>query len=903
MQKTGGLRQQKGAPLSYEQERLWLLHQHAPEVPVCNVSTALSLCGALDVEALRASLAAFIDRHDIWRTVFPTVDGRPTQVVRARGRWSCSILDLCELAEAERQGEALRRAEEDARHPFDLTRGPLVRALLVRLGDREHRLFLTLHRIIFDRASLTQVFLPELRELYEAKVQGRLAELDEPLQYADYTTWQLGEQRENALAADREFWREHLAEAPTVLELPRDPGGSRHRNYQGASRAFALSEQLITGLRELGRQEQATLRMTLTAAFASLLYRYTGQDDLLVGLAVSGHEKGRWQRTVGCFVNPVVLRMDMAEQPSVLELLKRTRAAYEATRHHADLPFDAVVHEVQPELSPNHHPLVQVLLAFEPQPPVSPEGWEWEPSGVVEPATEFDLCLELEEQRGGLTGRFVYDSDLFEPETIGRMIEHWRLLLESMVAEPRCPVGQLRLLSPNERRLLLGEWSGDETVVQGPDIATLIAEQAMARPDAVAVVCDGAQLTYRQLNGQANQLARYLRNEGVKPEVPVGVCLERSPDQLIALLGILKAGGAYVPLDPEAPVERIQYLLQDMQMPLVLTHDRLRDKVSGAGPVVVSLDHTWDVIGQQFDEEPDESPGEEQLAYVIYTSGSTGRPKGVMVERGSISAHSRAMIATYGLGPQDRVLQFSHYTADASLEQILPTLAAGGRLIMRGTEIWTPSQLLEELKEHHVTVMNLSPAYWQQVAREWTRTPLDLAGTELRLVIVGGERLGAPAVQLWRELGLPGARLLNAYGPTESTITATLGEAGEEQEQITIGRPLPGRSVYILDHGGRPVPVGVVGELHIGGALLARGYLNRPELTRASFGAGPLRTTFRRTPVPHRGSGALPGRRSHRIHRQKGRPGEDPGLPDRAGRGGVGTGRALGGRRGGGRCA
>ncbi len=320
----------------------------------------------------------------------------------------------------------------------------------------------------------------------------------------------------------------------------------------------------------------------------------------------------------------------------------------------------------------------------------------------------------------------------------------------------------------------------------------------------------------------------------------MGVCLDRSPDQLVALLGILKAAGAYVPIDPEAPVDRIQYLLQDTKMPLVLTHERLRDKVSGAGPEALSLDRNWDVIEQQFDEEPDEPAGEETLAYVVYTSGSTGQPKGVMVERGAISAHSRAMIATYGLGPEDRVLQFSQYTADASLEQILPTLAAGGRLIMRGTEIWTPSQLLEELKEQHITVMNLWPAYWQQAAQEWTRTPQAMAGTELRLVIVGGERLGARAVQLWRELGLPGARLLNAYGPTESTITATLGEAGEEDEKITIGRPLPGRSVYILDPGGRPVPVGVVGELHIGGALLARGYLNRPELTTGCFVPDPL---------------------------------------------------------------
>ena len=374
----------------------------------------------------------------------------------------------------------------------------------------------------------------------------------------------------------------------------------------------------------------------------------------------------------------------------------------------------------------------------------------------------------------------------------------------------------------------------------GPDVVTCIAEQAATRPDAVAVECEGTQLTYGELNRRANQLARYLRNEGIKPEVPVGVCLDRSPVQLIALLGILKAGGVYVPLDPDAPVERIEYVLLDTGMPLVLTCDRLRRKLSEAGADTVDLDRTWDVIGQQFDEEPDDAPGPEQLAYVVYTSGSTGQPKGVMIERGAISSHTRAMIATYGLGHDDRVLQFSQYTADASLEQILATLAVGGRLVMRGTEIWTPAELLEAVKVQHITVMNLWPAYWQQAAREWVRGPEELADSDLRLVIVGGERLGPRSLQLWRELGLPRTRLLNAYGPTESTITATLADAGADEEHITIGRPLPGRSVYILDQGGRPVPTSVVGELHVGGGLLARGYLNRPELTEERFVVDPF---------------------------------------------------------------
>jgi amino acid adenylation domain-containing protein len=504
------------------------------------------------------------------------------------------------------------------------------------------------------------------------------------------------------------------------------------------------------------------------------------------------------------------------------------------------VPFDAIVKAVQPERSPSCQPLVQVLLTFEPQPPALPAGWEVTQTDVGTQTSKFDLCLELDERAEGLTGRFIYNSDLFEQETIRRMIGHLRMVLAGMVVEPGQPAGELELLAEQETGQLLGDWSaGAEAGAEG-SIEELIAGQAKARPDAVAVVCEGEQLSYRQLNGRANQLARYLRARGAGAEAAVGVCLERSLDQVIALVAILKAGGVYVPLDPEAPAERIRYVLQDTQMPLVLTRRRLHGKVSGTGAQVVSLDRDWGLIGQQNDEELTQQPGLGQLAYVIYTSGSTGQPKGVMVERAVLAAHCRAMISEYGLGPQEQVLQFSQYSFDASLEQILPTLAAGGRLIMRGTEIWSPRQLLQEVKRQQVTVMNLPPAYWQQALREWARAPQELAGTQLRLVIVGGDRLGAHGAQQWRELGLRGVRLLNAYGPTETTITATLGEVGPDQERITIGRPLPGRRVYILDRSGRPVPTGVVGELHIGGGLLARGYLNQPELTRQRFVRDPF---------------------------------------------------------------
>ena len=628
-------------------------------------------------------------------------------------------------------------------------------------------------------------------------------------------------QHGEADSSDLEFWREYLTGVPADLELPRDHRRPVRRNYRGASEPLAVSDALTIGLGELSHQAQVSLHTTLAASIAALLFRYTGAEDLLVGMADPGQEG-------------VVLRADLAGQPSVLDLLKRTQEAGDVTRGHGGASCAAVLTELHHEADGEHHPLVQVRLLLGPAPPRPVRG-ESAPLGIPAPSVPCDLSVELDEGPSGLTGRFVYDRDLFEPATVRRMIGHWRMVLEGMVALPWCPVGELQLLGPEERRQLLSDWSTGPGLGSGPDIVTLIAEQARSRPDAVAATCEDQQLTYGQVNGRANQLARYLQELGVGPDVPVGLCLERSADHVIALLGVLKAGGAYVPLDPEAPAERIRYVLRDSRMPFLLTHERLQDKVGGTGASVVVLDHAWPDVAEHGIEELRTEPGGDQLAYVIYTSGSTGNPKGVMVERGALSAHCRAMGREYGLGPEDRVLQFGQYSADASLEQILPTLAAGGRLVMRGAELWPPLQLLHELTTRRVTVANLSPAHWYQAAQEWLRTGQGLEGLELRLVILGGERLGVQTVRQWRDLGLPGARLLNAYGPTEATITATLGEAGQERDVISIGRPLPGRCVYILDQAGEPVPAGVAGELHIGGPLLARGYLNRPELTAERF--------------------------------------------------------------------
>jgi amino acid adenylation domain-containing protein len=827
----------KVAPLSYEQWQLWLLRELVADSVFENDCQIIIMRGSLDAKRLHESLRAFIRRHEIWRTVFPVRDGQPVQVVTDDDQCGWSTVDLTELADKDAEKRTLELAREDVARPVDIARGPLVRATLVRLGSEEHRLILTLHRLVFDDVSLASVFLPELRESYDASAECRAPRLrDVPVQYPDYAAGQ----HHGDSAAHLAFWTQHLRDAPTVLELPVDHQRPPTPGYLGAATEFALGQGLGAELRELSRCEQVPLSVTLTSGFATLLHRYTGQDDLLVGITASPRERPELRHAMGRFDNAVVLRADLAGDPSAAEVLQRTRAACTALREHDRVPFEEVVRAVRPERRPGQHPLVQVLFACQQDGEVRPAGgWEIAPTALCPPIANFDLCVQVDEQAEDLTGRVIYRTDLFEPGTIIRLIEHWRMILAGMAAEPARPVGELRLVTDAETRQLLRDWNASAA---GPaeSVEQMIRAAADTGPAAVAVVCAGAHVTYRELDGKANQLARHLTSLGAGPEIPVGVCIERSVEQVVALLAILRAGAAYVPMDPDTPADRIRYMMQDSGMPLVVSRSGLQHKLAGAAAAAVMLDRDRALIDRHSAGEVPELATADQLAYVIYTSGSTGRPKGVMVERGALAAHCRAMIGQYGLGPDDRVLQFSQFSFDASLEQILPALAAGSRLVMRGSDLWSPRELLEEMAAQQVTVMNLPPAYWHQAVRQWRQEPDGLPQLRLRLVIVGGDRLEPSWVREWNELGLAGVRLLNAYGPTETTITATIGDAGAEQDLVTIGTPTGGRRICVLDRRGQLVPLRVVGELHIGGPLLARGYLNRPQLTAERFVPDPF---------------------------------------------------------------
>lgn len=606
--------------------------------------------------------------------------------------------------------------------------------------------------------------------------------------------------------------------ARAVAHLPPDHSRQWRGRSTTASHPFRLQNRLSARLEELAAREEVTLTTVLAASLAVLLARYTDEERFEVG----------W--------NGTDTLADLSRRPNMVELLGSVKA--ERAEPTSDT---SSVQGATGCLTDDRGNSPQVVIGFAPGAAAwarAQRSWEvfGRPIGV-------ELCFEFEhpESRpeGGtvgprLSGRLFYDDERFDAGAIERLTEHWQVLLDAMVEDPWCPVGDLPILTASRARQLLGEWGNAPEPPSGPDIVDLVAEQAANRSDAVAAQCGPEKLTYSELADRANRLARLLQDRGVGPDVIVGVCLERSVDHVVALLAILKAGGAFLLLDPEAPGERTRYILQDSRSPLVLTHQSLHSKVAETETAVLCMDHVEENMGQRSAQLFDHPPRPGQPAYVSYTSGSTGRPKGVVVERGPLSAHCRVMAAMYELGPDDRVLQFSQFSADASLEQIFSTLTVGARLVMRGTDIWTPEQLREELVLRRVTVMNLWPTYFQQVVRAWSRTPNALTSLRLRLVILGGERLGAHLLAQWRQLGVD-TRVLNAYGPTEGIITATLSEAGEERDVVTIGRPLPGRKVYLLDPSGQPVPLGGAGELYLGGSLLARGYLNRPELTEERF--------------------------------------------------------------------
>ncbi|MEH2261609.1 amino acid adenylation domain-containing protein [Nostoc sp.] len=836
-------------PVSYAQQRLWFLDQFEPNNASYNIPVALRLVGTLNVAALEQSLQEIIHRHEALRTNFVTVNGQPTQIIQTHTNWTVSVVECQHLPTTEQESALQQLAQQQAIQPFDLASVALFRATLVLLSETEHALLVCMHHIVSDAWSMG-VFIQELTTLYNAYSQGQPSSLTPlPIQYADFAIWQRDWLQGDVLQSQLNYWQQQLKDAPTLLSLPTDRPRPTVQTFAGAYQEFALSVELTDRLTKLSQEQGVTLFMTLLAAYDTLLCRYTGQSDILVGTPIANRDRLEVEGLIGFFVNTLVMRTNLAGNPSFSELLTRVRDMAMDAYAHQDLPFEMLVEALQLERDISHTPLFQVMFVLQ-NTPMS----ELELTGLTvtslmtEGATaKFDLSLSMQNTATGLVGVWEYNTDLFDERTIERMAGHFVTLLEGIVTNPQQQIYQLPLLTEVEQRQLLIDWNNTSVDYSSDKcIHQLFEEQVRRTPDAVAVVFEDRQLTYHQLNCRANQLAHYLRSLGVEADVLVGLCVERSLEMIVGLLGILKAGGAYVPLDPEYPQERLNFMLQDAQVGVLLTQQQLLEKLPRHQAQVVCLDTDWQTISQSSQENAIALVQATNLAYVIYTSGSTGRPKGVTIAHGAIANHCCIIEQVYGLEKSDRILQFASINFDASLEQIFPTLIVGATLVLRGSDVWTPTNFQKIISDFGLTVVNLPTAYWQQLAQEWVKTQVLDTNSQLRLVLVGGDVMLPEYVAIWQRSPMSGVRLVNAYGPTETTITAALFEilpqlSGDiNLKKIPIGRPLPNRTAYILDKYLQPVPIGVPGELYIGGVCLAKSYLNRPELTQEKFIPNPF---------------------------------------------------------------
>jgi amino acid adenylation domain-containing protein len=836
------------APLSFAQHRLWFLDQLEPNSPFYNISLAVRLTGSLDLSALRRSLNAVVERHQVLRTLFPSSDGKPRQVVTPISSVPLPIDGVSEADVTRREEAIVQLATEEVLRPFNLAEGPLFRARLIRVEPQQHILVLTMHHIVSDAWSISVLF-GELGECYRAFHLGEASRLPAlAIQYADYAVWQREELQGERLAQLLDYWHPQLSGAPPLLELPTDRPRPASQTYRGARMHRRLPTDLVRGLAALGRQEGGTLFMAALAVFQTLLARYTGERDIVVGTPIAGRTNLKLESLIGLFVNTLALRTDLSGDPTFRQLLGRVREVTLDAYTYQDLPFERLVEALQPERTRQHAPLIQVLMTVynTPSARLALPGLVVERQLLPGSSAKFDLSLGLGQDEQAVAAHVEYSTDLFHPRSITRLLGHFETLLRGIVSDPDRRLSALPILDEAEHHQVLVEWNHggwDQRTLEDTALAGVhraIEMQVSRAPEQVAIVCGSTELSYRELDRRATRLAHRLRSLGVGPEVRVGVALQRTPDLVVALLATLKAGGVYLPLEPAYPAERLRLLIRDSKAAVVVTAGALLSDPLGGDVTVVRLDREPAIMADGPSHPSPLTVAPEHLAYVIYTSGSTGVPKGVAVAHRALAWHTRSASLRYGLGSEDRVLQFSAASWDVALEQALATLAAGATLVLRGPEIWTAAEFRREMVRNGVTVANLPTAYFDSLVRQWVDDPSVVPREgQLRLLVVSGEALRADTMRLWRATSLRGVRILNAYGPTEATIHATAFDATIDQPgsggTIPIGRPLNGRTAYVLDRHWQPVPIGVPGELCLGGESLARGYLGRPGLTARCF--------------------------------------------------------------------
>jgi len=827
----------KPAPLSFAQEQIWLHAQLVPESPIYNEPVTIRREGTLDVPTLERALTEIVQRHESWRTRFALLDGEPVQIVDPASPVRITRADLSHIPLAQRESEAQRLAIEDSLRPFDLSRGPLFRMLLISLSDSDHRLFLTLHHIIFDGYSVYRILLPELATLYAAFAVGQKSPLPPlPIQYADFAQWEREWLSENSrLSSQLAYWRKQLGGDLPVLRLPYDHSRPAVQSFRGAIQPVAFSREASDALKLLSRREGVSLFMTLVAAFAVLLQRYSSMEDVVIGTVSSGRKRSELEGLLGYFLNPVVLRNDLSGDPTFRELLRRTRNMTLDALSNDDAPFTQVVNDLHPSRNLSFNPLFQVLLTLEPPLPKSVEGWTVAlTQSEVDPGiSKFDLCLELDDHASGIAGRFKYTSDLLEADTVARMAGHLVMLLQGITENPDLRISQLPLLTKSEHETICVDWN--DTAAEFPAdlcLHQMVESQAERIPQDTAVISGDTELTYRQLELRSNQLAAHLRRLGVGPEQPVGLFLEPSPEMIVGILGVLKAGGVCVPLDPSYPADRVKYVLNDTRLRVLLTQEHLRTALPESDAEIVALDSDWSRIEQEQESRVDSQCTPDSLAYLIYTSGSTGKPKGVQITHRNLVHSTYARSIYYGRDA-GRFLLLSSFSFDSSLVGIFGALCRGGSLVL------TPGLLQKNLSglaglvaKHQVSELLCVPSLYSLLLEQ--AKPGELAS--LLVAIVAGESCPAELVEHHYKQ-LPHATLYNEYGPTEAAVWSAVYrcEPGNAGNLVPIGRPVPNMRLYVLDSHLNPVPVGVLGELCIGGPGVARGYLNRPEETSERF--------------------------------------------------------------------
>ncbi|HYG64235.1 MAG TPA: amino acid adenylation domain-containing protein, partial [Thermoanaerobaculia bacterium] len=809
--------------LSFAQQRLWFIDQLEPGSPLYNMPVALRVEGSLDAAVLALCLGEIVRRHEALRTVFAALQGTPVQVIQPAEPFRLPVVDLSALPESVREELARTLAVAEAGWPFDLAQGPMLRGLLLRLAESDHAVMLTMHHIASDGWSMG-VLVREVAALYPAFAAGRPSPLPElPVQYADFAVWQSSWLRGEVLEREIDFWRCQLAGLPPLLELPTDHPRPAAQSYRGAVRPVRLPAGFTRQMEALAREEGATLFMLLLAGFQTLLARLSGQDDVAVGSPVAGRNRSETERLIGFFVNTLVLRGDLTGAPTFRELLGRVRETALAAYLHQDVPFEKLVEELAPERSLAHAPLFQVVLVLQNAPVESlvVEDLRLRPVNVAGATAKFDLTINLEEHGGELIGIVEHATDLFDTTTIDRLFAGFERLLAAAMADAALRVAELPLLSAAERHQLL-EWGGIREEFAGAStLHDRFAEQARRSPDAAALTHGGMTLSYGALHRRSNQLAYWLRRQGAAPESRVGLLLDRSVDLVVGILGVLKAGAAYVPLDPDSPRERLAFMLEDAGIQTVVRAEELA------------------LLEKLPAEDLEPLADASSLAYVIYTSGSTGRPKGTLITHGDVVRLFDATDPWFGFGERDVWTLFHSYAFDFSVWEIWGALLYGGRLVIVPWEVSrSPELFLDLLDAERVTVLNQTPSAFVQLAQaEAQRGTVE---TSLRFVIFGGEALDPASLEPWFERhGDARPRLVNMYGITETTVHVTyrplsMADARGEHRSV-IGVPIADLSLAVLDPSLVPAPIGVPGELVVGGAGLARGYLGRPELTAERF--------------------------------------------------------------------